>query len=467
MGLVLDTAVVGGGIGGLAAAALAARRGMRVGVFERAKVLGGRGASQQRAGFTWNLGGHALYRGGPAERVLGALGVSYSGSPPPFAGYAVVGDEAHVLPTGPLTLLRTGALGLRGKLEAGKLLARLGSLDTAKLDQVTLSAWLDGEMKDARARAILEMFVRLTTYANAPDLVSAGASLAQLRLGQTKGVLYLDGGWQTLVLALTANVKAHDARIETGADVHSVEPRPGGFVLSGVDGLEVHARHVVLAVPPGVAAALVQGPARAVLEAWSKACVPARAACLDVVVSELPRPNARLALGVSEPTYFSVHSAVCKLGGDGRSALIHLMKYLSPEDDANGSEAELEACLDRMQPGWRDVLVERRFLPKLVTTNAIVTAKGGALAGRPGPLVPGCSGLAVVGDWVGAEGMLADASLGSAWVADAALAEEDSAPNVTLPRNCRGKPAPEVACESRPAHFVGETIEELAVDGLS
>jgi phytoene dehydrogenase-like protein len=441
MGLVLDTAVVGGGIGGLAAAALAARRGKRVGVFERAKVLGGRGASQQRAGFTWNLGGHALYRGGPAERVLSSLGVSYSGSPPPLAGYAIVGDEAHVLPTGPLTLLRTGALGLRGKLEAGKLLARLGSLDTAKLDSVTLAAWLDGEMKDARARAIFEMFVRLTTYANAPDLVSAGASLAQLRLGQTKGVLYLDGGWQTLVDALTASVKAHDVRIEPGADVQRVEPREGGFGLTGADGLEIHARHVVLAVAPGVAAALVHGPARDVLEAWSKACIPSRASCLDVVLSELPRPNARLALGVLLPTYLSVHSTVCKLGGDGRAALIHLMKYLSPEDDASGGEAELEACLDRMQPGWRDVLVERRFLPKLVTTNALVTAKAGGLSGRPGPLVPGCVGLAVVGDWVGAEGMLADASLGSAWAADAALAEENSAPSVALPNNRQKKPA--------------------------
>jgi phytoene dehydrogenase-like protein len=425
MGILVDTAVVGGGVGGLAAAALAARRGRRVGLFERARALGGRGASQVKAGFTWNLGGHALYRGGPAERVLAALGVAYSGSPPPVAGYALVQDKAHVLPSGPLSLFRTGALGARGKLEAARLLARLPRLDTAKLDRATLEAWLLAEMKDPGARAILEMFVRLTTYANAPDIVSAGAALAQLRLGQTKGVLYLDGGWQTLVDGLVAKAKEHDARIETGADVRSVEPCEGGFVLRGADGLETHARDVVLAVAPGVAAALVTGPARGVLEAWSRASVPSRASCLDVVLSELPRPSARLALGVTRPTYLSVHSTVCKLGGDGRAALIHLMKYLPPKDDGDESEAELEDCLDRMQPGWRDVVVERRFLPKLVTSNAIVTASAGGLAGRPGPRVPGCPGLAVVGDWVGTEGMLADASLASAWAADLARAEDE------------------------------------------
>ena len=36
------------------------------------------------------------------------------------------------------------------------------------------------------------------------------------------------------------------------------------------------------------------------------------------------------------------------------------------------------------------------------------------LGGRPGPEVPGVPGLYVVGDWVGPEGVLSDASLASA-----------------------------------------------------
>jgi hypothetical protein len=48
----------------------------------------------------------------------------------------------------------------------------------------------------------------------------------------------------------------------------------------------------------------------------------------------------------------------------------------------------------------------------MTVTNGLVTAADGGTAGRPGPQVT--SDLFVVGDWVGAEGMLVDASLASA-----------------------------------------------------
>jgi phytoene dehydrogenase-like protein len=291
-----------------------------------------------------------------------------------------------------------------------------------RLAGTTLAAWLASEVKDPVARATFEAFVRVSTYANAPEVASAGASIAQLRHAQTKNVLYLDGGWQTLVDGLAAKAANAGARIEVGADVRRVEAGPSGFTLRMGDGEEVRARDVILAVPPRVAAALTTGHARATLETWAEAMVPARASCLDVALSKLPRPEVRFALGVDEPVYFSVHSSVCRLGPEG-GALIHMMKYLAPDDDAKTSEAELEAWLDRLQPAWRDVVVVRRFLPAMVSTNAIVTAAQGGLGGRPGPVVPGAPNLFVVGDWVGSEGMLLDACLASASRADALSSE--------------------------------------------
>jgi hypothetical protein len=98
------------------------------------------------------------------------------------------------------------------------------------------------------------------------------------------------------------------------------------------------------------------------------------------------------------------------------AALVSAMKYLSPleQPDPARDEAELEVWLDRLQPGWRDAMVERRWLPAMVVSHALVTASGGGLAGRPGPVVPDAPGVVVVGDWVGAEGMLLDASIASA-----------------------------------------------------
>jgi hypothetical protein len=59
-------------------------------------------------------------------------------------------------------------------------------------------------------------------------------------------------------------------------------------------------------------------------------------------------------------------------------------------------------------------LVERRFMPELTVSNALVTAKQKGLAGRPPVAVPDVRGLFVAGDWVGDEGQLADASAASA-----------------------------------------------------
>jgi phytoene dehydrogenase-like protein len=84
--------------------------------------------------------------------------------------------------------------------------------------------------------------------------------------------------------------------------------------------------------------------------------------------------------------------------------------------------------VDRLQPGWRDVVVRARFLPRLRVAHDLPSAAQGGLAGRPGPAVPDVPGLFVAGDWVGGTGLLADASLASAReAADAVIQRGDRA----------------------------------------
>jgi len=134
-----------------------------------------------------------------------------------------------------------------------------------------------------------------------------------------------------------------------------------------------------------------------------------------VALSRLPRPRATFALGIDQPLYLSVHSAVAKLAPAG-GATIHVAKYLDPDvsPDAKFDERQLEGVLDLIQPGWREAVVDRRFLPSMTVYHALVTAAQGGTAGRPGPAVPNVANLYVVGDWVGPQGLLADASLASA-----------------------------------------------------
>jgi phytoene dehydrogenase-like protein len=139
----------------------------------------------------------------------------------------------------------------------------------------------------------------------------------------------------------------------------------------------------------------------------------------------LPQPQARFGLGIDQPYYFSVHSATANLAPN-HGALIHVAKYLptASTDDAPTVAHELEQVLDLLQPGWRALVLERRFLPRITVTNALVTA--GGLATRPRPAVPGVDGLYVAGDWVGDEGQLADASFASAKAAAEMIAQQQA-----------------------------------------
>jgi hypothetical protein len=175
-----------------------------------------------------------------------------------------------------------------------------------------------------------------------------------------------------------------------------------------LDADAVLARAVVLATPPSVASALTG--VRFDTE-------PVTAACLDVGLAHLPEPDRKLVLGLDRPLYASVHTAYARLAPDG-TELVHLIKYHGPDAPAgDGDKAELEGLLDLAQPGWRDHLLVERFLPKMVVTHALVTP-----AGRPRSEVP-LPGVFLAGDWVGDEGMLADAALASAKRAASACLE--------------------------------------------
>lgn len=410
--------VVGGGLAGLAAAAVLGRAGRRVVLCERAHTPGGRATTHVERGYAWNLGAHALYRSGPGMALLRGLGITPRGGiPSQSGGFAYTRGRLETLPTGPVSLLTTGLLRLPAKLEVARLLGALPRIDASTLHGVTVQDWLERAVRRSSVRTLVEALLRLSTYMNDPARVSAGAALAQLQLALAKGVLYLDGGWQTLVESLSAAAMQAGVEIRPGVRAEAIERNhAGGMVVRAADGTRLPAAAIVLAVGPRDAAGLLAGgPGEDVVAAWERAATPVEAATLDVALGRLPRATATFALGIDRPLYLSVHSAAAKLA-PGPGAVIHVMQYLPPGDatPARAIERELEGLLDLVQPGWRDVLVARRFLPSLRVSHASVLAASGGLPRRPGPAIPGVADVYVAGDWVGPEGVLADASLASA-----------------------------------------------------
>lgn len=414
----VDVAVVGGGLAGLAGATLLARAGKKVVVLEKSAVIGGRAASLEHGGYIFNLGAHALYGKSPATEVLHELGVTYTNGTPSGIRY-MSGDSNSLAPVDPSTLLRTDMLSPAAKWEAGRLLLKLQLADPDSHANITLSDWLDREVSRIEVRHLLETSARVVTYTNAPQQLSVGVFIEQLRQATKGKVIYVDGGWQMLVNSLETAARKRGVQIVAGARVEAVE-HDAGYV-TGVrlaDGTTYKAQAVVMALGPREAARMVAEGENPALQDWAESAIPVKGACLDVALRRLPNRLNRVVMCADRPLFLTVQSEFAKIAPNG-GVLLHALMYLDPSapQDAEANEQALEGWLDQTQQGWRDEVVERRYLPNLVVSNALVAASQGGLKGRPGPEVPGIHNLYVVGDWVGPKGILASASLWSAKLA--------------------------------------------------
>jgi phytoene dehydrogenase-like protein len=95
---------------------------------------------------------------------------------------------------------------------------------------------------------------------------------------------------------------------------------------------------------------------------------------------------------------------------------VHVMKYIG-NDTATPSQAterELECFLDQLQPGWRAHILARRFMPGMAVSHGLPLTENYGLRGRPPVTIRERPNVFLAGDWVGPEGMLADASAASA-----------------------------------------------------
>ena len=180
-------------------------------------------------------------------------------------------------------------------------------------------------------------------------------------------MLYIDGGWETLIHGLTSKAKAMGVAIETGISVEHV------------------GAGTILAVPPEDVERLTG------LRLAPR--TPVRAACLDLGLHVLPKDSALFGMDLNEPLYLSVHSASARLAPEG-SALVQIVEICERTKPRIGSNwKRLRISFYRGGAAkWR----LRDAFPNMIVSHAIP-----APAGRAPVQIPGLPGVAVAGDWVG------------------------------------------------------------------
>jgi len=402
----VDTVIVGAGLAGLTAAVHLARAGTDVLVIERNADPGGRARTRDVDGWLFNEGPHALYRDGIGRKTLLDLGIDPAGSPAPLAGAQFGLDgTTTALPTGAISLVRTAALSGAETIQFAKLMATITRITPADHASETVDEWLSPFRP--RVRAVVAALVRLSTYSTATDMMSADAAITQLALGNA-GVLYLDGGWRSLIDRLSSAAVDAGAVIRSGSRVASIE-RSTDNASSQVrvgDATFLAANVIVAAGGPTFTAELLG------LETDRFAGVgpSSHAAVLDLALDSMPDRH-RFVLGLDQPTYFSVHSPPADMAPPGQVAAV-AMRYLDPGDAATADEHR--SSLDHIATvAGAKTVVHERFLRRMTVTQGIPVASSGGMAGRPPVRVPAMPGVHVAGDWVGPHGMLADTSIAS------------------------------------------------------
>ena len=407
-----DVIVIGAGLAGLAAGATARRAGASTLVLD-AHQMGGRARVTERDGFVFNMGGHALYRGSHGWEVLKTLGAEVAGSAPPLDRYqGLAGDQLHLLPTSAGSMLRTTALGWRGKLQVGMLLTKLGRMQPSEHRGVTADQWIRDQDLRPDAEMVVRALVRIGTYTGDASAISADAVIAQLQAALATGVLYLHGGWAQLYEGLGSQVE-----VRTATKVKSVSSSTGGRVEVLTDAGPLVAKSVVVAAgaPEAVRSVLPVDPG------WGELGPEVTAACLDAGLRRIPDPG--YVLGLDRPLYTTVQSPPGRQCPEGQ-AVVATIRYGARS--AQLDRPDLEAHM--MRAGIRpDDIVTSRFLARMVVSGAAPRADRGGLPGRPGTGDSGQPGVFLAGDWVGEHGLLADAALSSGHAAGRAAAAFASA----------------------------------------
>jgi phytoene dehydrogenase-like protein len=410
----VDVAVVGGGLAGLIAAHDTSRMGLATLLFEAAPALGGRAQTRVLKEFHFNQGPHALYADGQLNQALNSLAVKVPGHHLRLRNAIALWEgQRHPLPIGLEAIQRATPLDELDRSQLAKAFEDVaqGAYDFAGQPLTAFTARLR-----PRVAKMIATLIRLVTYVHAPDLIDGKAALDQLRLA-FGGVLYVDDGWRELATGLAACATAAGAVLQTRSSVAKVTRHETGWLLSGPGFEDRLASSVVLTVAPQVAATLVgQSPDLAAIVRNTK---PVRLMCLDLGLATLPSNEATFALGVDQPTYFSVHSTIARLTPkDG--AMVHVARYLAPAESPSTAHFEaLERLTDSLQPGWRDVEVQRQRLAGMIVAHDFPSFE---TQGRRGPItLRDAPGLFLAGDWIGAEGMLSDASAASARAAARAV----------------------------------------------
>jgi monoamine oxidase len=274
-----DVAVVGAGLAGLTTARALAKAGRDVVVLEARDRVGGRTLNHSiGAGKISEVGGE--YVGPTQDRILAlakAVGVGTFSTYNEGANLLILGGRRSTYPATALSDDPDFQAGVQALLKLDAMAAEVPvaapwrSKRAAEWDRTTLGAFRDAQASTPGARALIDVASRALWGAE-PDQLSllyaawyTAAAGNEKNKGSMVRLLSVPGGAQESRFVGGSQrvsievAKKLGSRVRLKTPVRGIERVRGGVRVIG-DGVEVHARRVVLAVPPVLAQRMAFSP---------------------------------------------------------------------------------------------------------------------------------------------------------------------------------------------------------------
>ena len=405
-----DIVIIGGGLAGYVAANYLAKTKLSILLLEKENQSGGRAKTNVVKNHYFNFGPHALYKKGKATSILEELDIKLNGRSPKLNCCLMENNQKFSAPFTPLDFFSTQFLNGKERFEWATVLLKLISIDPETLTQCTFENWVKQSTQSEKIQSLLFLLSRLTTYCPTPERICAKVAVSQLQLVM-KGVLYIDGGWQTIIDQLHNKAVVDGINIQTHRmvkEIHPLERENFQLILSNDEA--INSRYVLSTVgPKELSQMIVKNEPSPQIDTFNH--IPSiQGASLDVALTHLPNPNLLFAMGITEPYYYSVHSHYAQLSKDKNSTVLHVFKYLNRDEHIATKlvKNELQNFLEKIQPGWKKHEITSRFIPKITVNQRLPQLEDEKRFLRSETDI---QGLYIAGDWTSSDHILADAAV--------------------------------------------------------
>ncbi|PDW04762.1 NAD(P)/FAD-dependent oxidoreductase [Candidatus Viridilinea mediisalina] len=364
--------IIGGGILGLTMAYELLKSGQQVRVWERSKTLGGlmgRITLDELGGVSCDRYYHAILN---SDRTLMGLMEELGLRKRVQMVSTKMGfyhdGQSYPMST-PLEFLRFPPLSMLDRMRlAYTILACRQIKDWRKLEQLPVAEWLNGLSGEQATRHIWTPLLRAKFDGDFSQVPATYIWSRLVRTTDTRSkdgsqelMCYLPNGYQELIDALAAAVRARGGTITTGATVEQIRIAGEQVVGLQVDGQEVASNHVVLTTQTPIARRLLPPEAAQVNAQWGQLDGYLGIVCMLLVLRHSLTPYYTLNITDERIPFTGVIETTnlidpCHVGG---FHLVYLPKYVAPSSPyASMDDEELQRTflnyLRQMFPNLHD-----------------------------------------------------------------------------------------------------------------